>query len=42
VPTVLIIDANGVLQLKYMSQNTVDRPPLLYLVHVLNILNGKG
>jgi peroxiredoxin len=42
VPTVLIIDANGVLQFKYMSQNTVDRPPLDYLVRVVDILNGAG
>ena len=40
VPTVLIIDANGVLQFKYMSQNTVDRPPLEYLVRVVGVLNG--
>ncbi|MFC1660370.1 redoxin domain-containing protein [Gemmatimonadota bacterium] len=40
IPTVLIIDATGVLQLKYMSQNTVDRPPLEYLVQVLEVLNG--
>jgi len=42
VPTVLIIDPNGVLQFKYMSQNTVDRPPLDYLVRVIDILNGAG
>jgi peroxiredoxin len=41
VPTVLILDANGVLQFKYMSQNTVDRPPLEYLVRVLEVLNGS-
>jgi hypothetical protein len=42
VPTVLIIDANGILQFKYMSQNTVDRPPLEYLVQVMDVLNGMG
>ncbi len=42
VPTVLIIDAEGVLQFKYMSQNTLDRPPLEYLVRVVDILNGQG
>ncbi len=42
VPTILIIDADGVLQFKYMSQNTVDRPPLEYLVQVVDILNGMG
>ncbi len=41
VPTVLIIDANGMLQFKYMSQNTVDRPPLEYLVRVVEVLNGS-
>ncbi|MGD8322435.1 MAG: redoxin domain-containing protein [Gemmatimonadota bacterium] len=40
VPTVLIVDAQGILQFKYMSQNTADRPPLEYLVQVVDILNG--
>ncbi len=39
VPTVLIIDSAGVLQFKYMSQNTLDRPPLEYLVQVVEIVN---
>ena len=42
VPTVLVIDGNGVLQFKYMSQNTADRPPLEYLVGVVDALNRKG
>ena len=42
VPTILIIDAEGILQLKYMSQNTVDRPPLEYLVQVVDVINGMG
>ncbi len=42
VPTILIIDAEGILQFKYMSQNTVDRPPLEYLVQVVDVLNGMG
>ena len=42
VPTVLIIDAEGVLQFKYMSQNTLDRPPLDYLVGIVGDLNGKA
>jgi hypothetical protein len=42
VPTILIIDPEGVLQFKYMSQNTVDRPPLEYLVQVVDVLNGMG
>ena len=42
VPTVLIIDPQGVLQFKYMSQNTLDRPPLEYLIRVVDVLNGSG
>jgi peroxiredoxin len=42
IPTVLIIDAAGVLQFKYMSQNTMDRPPLDYLVQVVGVVNGMG
>jgi peroxiredoxin len=42
IPTILILDANGVLQFKYMSQNTVDRPPLEYLVQVVDVLNQGG
>jgi peroxiredoxin len=42
VPTVLIIDPQGVLQFKYMSQNTLDRPPLEYLVRVVDVLNGDA
>jgi peroxiredoxin len=42
IPTVLIIDANGVLQFKYMSQNTADRPPLQYLVRMVEVLGGAG
>jgi len=40
VPTVLIIDPQGILQFKYMSQNTLDRPPLEYLVRVVEALPG--
>ena len=42
VPTILLIDPNGVLQFKYMSQNTIDRPPLEYLVQVVDLMNGMG
>lgn len=42
IPTVLVIDPDGVLQFKYMSQNTLDRPPLEYLVQVVDLLNGLG
>jgi hypothetical protein len=40
IPTILIVDGNGTLQFKYMSQNTIDRPPLEYLVQVVEALNG--
>ena len=42
VPAVLIIDPEGVLSFKYISQNTVDRPPLSYLVEVIQHLAGTG
>jgi peroxiredoxin len=42
IPTVLVIDADGIVQFKYISQNTVDRPPLEYLVRVVEVLNGRG
>jgi len=38
IPTILIIDESGILRFKYMSQNTVDRPPLDYLVWFLDAL----
>lgn len=40
IPTVFIIDEAGILQFKYMSQNTLDRPPLEYLVWFLDKLGG--
>jgi len=42
VPTVMLIDAEGVLQFKYISQNTMDRPPLDYLVRAIGIIAGTG
>ncbi|MFH1764843.1 MAG: redoxin domain-containing protein [Gemmatimonadota bacterium] len=42
IPTLLLIDSEGILQFKYMSQSTVDRPPLEYLVQVVDVLNGMG
>ncbi|NNM04755.1 MAG: redoxin domain-containing protein [Gemmatimonadetes bacterium] len=42
VPTILIVDQDGILQFKYMSQNTIDRPPLEYLVQVVDLMNGMG
>ncbi|MFC1639827.1 redoxin domain-containing protein [Gemmatimonadota bacterium] len=40
IPTILIIDEEGILQFKYMSQNTRDRPPLEYLVWFLDVLSS--
>lgn len=42
VPTILLVDPDGILQFKYMSQNTVDRPPLEYLVSVVEVVNASG
>jgi peroxiredoxin len=42
IPTIMILDGGGTLQFKYMSQNTIDRPPLEYLVQVVDVLNGMG
>jgi peroxiredoxin len=42
VPAILIIDPEGTLQFKYLSQNTMDRPPLDYLLRVIGILAGTG
>lgn len=39
VPTIYIIDKKGVLQLKYISQNTFDRPGPDYLLNFISILN---
>jgi len=41
IPSVYIIDANGVLQFKYLGQNTVDRPGYDYLFKVLEVINGQ-
>jgi peroxiredoxin len=40
IPSVYIIDAEGVLQFKYLGQNTVDRPSYDYLFKVLEVING--
>ena len=40
VPAILLIDTAGILQFKYISQNTMDRPPLEYLLQVINIMAG--
>ena len=40
IPSVFIVDKNGVLLFKYMGQNTVDRPSYEYLFKVLDVING--
>jgi len=40
VPSVFIVDKNGILLFKYMGQNTVDRPSYNYLFKVLDVING--
>jgi peroxiredoxin len=41
IPTVFIVDKNGVLQFKYFSQNTFDRPGPEYLLRVLDVINSS-
>ena len=41
IPSVYIIDSNGVLQFKYLGQNTVDRPGYDYLLKVLEVINSN-
>ena len=41
IPSVYIVDANGVLQFKYIGQNTVDRPGYDYLLKVLEVINSS-
>ena len=40
IPSVFIVDKDGVLQFKYIGQNTLDRPSVDYLFKVLDVLNG--
>ncbi|MBE0711413.1 MAG: redoxin domain-containing protein [Candidatus Aminicenantes bacterium] len=40
IPSIYIIDANGVLQFKYLGQTTVDRPGYDYLLKVLTVINA--
>jgi peroxiredoxin len=42
IPTVFLIDAAGVVQFKYVSQNTLDRPPLPYLIKQIGLLRAGG
>lgn len=40
IPSIFIVDAGGILQFKYLGQNTVDRPEYDYLFKVLEVING--
>ncbi len=40
VPTVFIVDKNGILQFKYFSQNTFDGPGPDYVLRVLDVINS--
>jgi peroxiredoxin len=40
VPTVFVVDSNGVIRFKYTSQNTFDRPSASYLIEVVRHLIG--
>jgi peroxiredoxin len=42
VPTILLIDPEGTLQFKYISQNTMDRPPLEYLLQVIEVVGSAS
>lgn len=39
VPTVYVIDKNGILQMKYISQNTFDRPSPEYILRFMEMLS---
>jgi len=41
VPTVMILDEEGTVQFKYLSQNTLDRPSAEYLMRFLDSREGK-
>ncbi len=41
IPTVYVVDKNGILQFKYFSQNTFDRPGPDYLLRVLDVINSS-
>lgn len=39
IPSVYIVDAKGIVQFKYISQNTFDRPHLPYLMKMIEFMN---
>lgn len=41
IPTIIILDKAGVVQFKYMSQNTFDRPSAEYLFKVISVLENE-
>jgi peroxiredoxin len=41
IPSVYILDKDGILLFKYMGQNTTDRPSYDYLFKVLDIINAR-
>ncbi len=41
VPTIMILDKDGVLRFKYMSQNTTDRPTYTHLFDVLGTIEKR-
>lgn len=40
IPSLYVVDAAGVLQFKYIAQNTVDRPGLDYVLKVLDVITA--
>ncbi len=40
IPSVFIVDKNGILRFKYVGQNTVDRPSYGYLFTILELVNS--
>ena len=40
IPSVYVVDAEGILQFKYLGQNTMDRPGYDYLLKVLEVVNA--
>lgn len=42
VPTVFVVDPAGIVQFKYYSQNTVDRPGIDHLAKVVAWVNAQA
>jgi alkyl hydroperoxide reductase subunit AhpC len=42
VPTVFVVDPAGIVQFKYYSQNTVDRPGIDHLAKVVAWVNASA